>query len=68
MDASNKNAEYIKELSEKIKAYQKSYYQGEGEISDEEFDKLWDELKTLDPDNVILKKVGSDLSDTAAPT
>ena len=67
MDASNKNAEYIKDLSEKIKAYQKSYYQGEGEISDEEFDKLWDELKTLDPDNPILKKVGSDLSDTAAP-
>jgi len=57
---------YIDELAEKIKKYQKSYYQGEGEISDAEFDSLWDELKQLDPENPVLQKVGSDLSDESA--
>jgi DNA ligase (NAD+) len=48
----------IKTLETLIKKYQKSYYDGEAEISDAEFDLLWDELKTLDPDNTLLKKVG----------
>lgn len=56
----SKNALRIKELEKLIPKYQKSYYDGEGEISDAEFDKLWDELKSLDPDNAILKKVGAD--------
>ena len=50
----------IDELSSLIKKYQDSYYNGEAEIEDAEFDKLWDELKSLDPDNPILKKVGAD--------
>lgn len=50
----------IKKLEKLISGYQKSYYNGEGEISDAEFDKLWDELKALDPENSILKKVGAD--------
>ena len=50
----------ILELEKLIAQYQKSYYNGEAEISDFEFDKLWDELKTLDPNNPILKKVGAD--------
>lgn len=50
----------VSELSRLIKKYQDSYYNGEAEISDAEFDKLWDELKTLDPENKILKKVGAD--------
>ena len=50
----------ISELASLIKRYQASYYNGEGEISDAEFDKLWDELKILDPQNEILQKVGSD--------
>lgn len=47
-----------KELEELISKYQKSYYAGNSEISDEDFDALWDELKTLNPFNKILKKVG----------
>lgn len=50
----------IEELEKLISKYQKSYYDGEGEISDAEFDKLWDELKSLDPNNPILHKVGAD--------
>lgn len=54
------NLNRIKELEEKILHYQKSYYNGEGEISDADFDLLWDELKSIDPSNSILHKVGTD--------
>ena len=50
----------ISELVRLIKKYQASYYNGEAEISDFEFDRLWDELKALDPQNPLLKKVGAD--------
>ncbi|MBO5137332.1 MAG: NAD-dependent DNA ligase LigA [Spirochaetaceae bacterium] len=50
----------IQELEQLIKKYQDSYYNGEAEISDAEFDSLWDELKQLDPNNPILHKIGSD--------
>ena len=50
----------INELVGLIKKYQDSYYNGESEISDSEFDSLWDELKSLDPENSILHKVGAD--------
>ena len=49
----------ITELEQLIKKYQASYYNGEAEISDGEFDILWDELKNLSPDSDVLKKVGS---------
>ena len=50
----------IKELETLITRYQKSYYNGEAEISDADFDALWDELKSIDPSNKILAKVGAD--------
>jgi DNA ligase (NAD+) len=53
-------AERIAELEALIRRYQASYYNGEGEISDSEFDALWDELKSLDPANPLLHKVGAD--------
>ena len=45
----------ISELEKLIEKYQASYYNGEAEISDAEFDKLWDELKSLDSANPILR-------------
>ncbi|MGL4982530.1 MAG: NAD-dependent DNA ligase LigA [Treponemataceae bacterium] len=53
--------ERIKELERLIKKYQHSYYNNEAEISDSEFDSLWDELNQLDQNNPILNKIGSDI-------
>ncbi|MDR0302947.1 MAG: NAD-dependent DNA ligase LigA [Treponema sp.] len=49
----------IQKLEKLIEKYQASYYNGEAEISDSEFDLLWDELKTLSPGSAVLKKVGT---------
>jgi len=48
----------IAELEALIVRYQDSYYGGEAEINDAEFDALWDELTALDPTNVLLTRVG----------
>ena len=55
--------ERVDALVRLIEGYQQSYYNGEAEISDGEFDLLWDELKSLAPNHPLLKKVGSDSSD-----
>ena len=52
--------ERIKELEQMIVRYQRSYYNGAGEVSDSTFDALWNELEGLDPTNPILHRVGSD--------
>ena len=57
----------IAELEKDIKFYQDDYYKGGQLISDAEFDDMWDELKTLDPGNPILGKIGSDLDDDEEP-
>jgi DNA ligase (NAD+) len=57
------NRERVTALEHLIQKYQTSYYNGEGEISDAEFDILWDELKSIDPSNALLKRVGQDTSD-----
>ena len=56
MDLENR----IKELTTLIKKYQDSYYNGESEISDQEFDALWNELTSIDPENPILHTIGMD--------
>ncbi|MDR2097513.1 MAG: NAD-dependent DNA ligase LigA [Spirochaetaceae bacterium] len=56
-------AKRIAELENLITGYQDSYYNGEAEIPDAEFDALWDELKRLAPDSPVIMRVGADNSD-----
>jgi DNA ligase (NAD+) len=58
-----KDTERIAALERIITAYQDSYYNGDAEISDGEFDLLWDELKELEPESPVLKQVGRDKAD-----
>jgi len=53
----------INTLAAMIEGYQQSYYNGEAEISDSEFDLLWDELKNLAPEHPLLLKVGTGNAD-----
>ncbi|MDR1363627.1 MAG: NAD-dependent DNA ligase LigA [Spirochaetaceae bacterium] len=53
----------ITELENLIGEYQASYYNGEAEITDAEFDTLWDELKRLAPESPVIKRVGADSVD-----
>jgi DNA ligase (NAD+) len=53
----------IQELEKLIKYHQDIYYNSEAEITDAEFDALWDELKIRSPNNPLLKKVGKDTAD-----
>ncbi|DAC52650.1 MAG TPA: DNA ligase (NAD(+)) LigA, partial [Candidatus Poseidoniaceae archaeon] len=49
----------IEQLSAAIRYHRELYYNHSApEISDADFDKLWDELKSLDPDNSVLHEVG----------
>jgi len=50
----------VKELQAQVEYHQHLYYNSQSEISDAEFDKLWDELKKLDPSNEVFFKVGTD--------
>ncbi len=53
-------ARRIAELEGLIVRYQASYYGGEAEVPDAEFDALWDELSALDPENPVLSRIGSE--------
>ena len=49
----------IEELTSAIKYHRELYYNHSApEISDAEFDELWDELKTIDPENPVVSEVG----------
>jgi DNA ligase (NAD+) len=53
----------IEELERLVKRHQDLYYNAQPEISDAEFDELWDELERLDPGNSIFARVGEDAAD-----
>jgi DNA ligase (NAD+) len=51
--------ERIKYLADAVRYHRELYYNHSApEISDAEFDALWDELKQLDPNNAVLHEVG----------
>lgn len=53
------DGERIQQLAEAVRYHRDLYYnQSSPEITDAQFDTLWDELKTLDPGNEILHQVG----------
>jgi len=56
-------ASRVRELETLIRHHQERYYNGEPEISDEEFDALWDELASIDPGNALLLSIGADRSE-----
>ena len=58
-----KKSPRVLELERLIKHNQDLYYNGQPEISDADFDELWDELKTLNPSDPILARVGADALD-----
>ena len=52
-------SERVLQLAEAIHYHRELYYNhASPEITDAEFDTLWDELQRLDPDNKVLHKVG----------
>jgi DNA ligase (NAD+) len=53
----------IRELERLIRRHQDLYYNGQPELSDAEFDELWDELAALDPGNALFAEVGADAAD-----
>ena len=53
----------IDSLAEQIAHHSNLYYNlAKPEISDAEFDRLWDELKGLDPHHPQLSRVGADIA------
>ena len=48
----------IQELEKLILHHKERYYQGHAEISDEKYDQLEEELKSIDPGNPVLELVG----------
>ncbi len=56
----------VKELERLIRYHQDRYYNHQPEISDAEFDALWDELKQRAPVSPVFDSVGADSSDRFA--
>lgn len=56
-------ARRAKELEKLVRHHQKLYYDGNPELSDAEFDALWDELKSIEPDNALFSTINSESTD-----
>ena len=62
-EKTGKKAVRARELEKNIRYHQNRYYNGEPEITDDEFDALWDELRSLDPDNQVFTEINSESTD-----
>jgi DNA ligase (NAD+) len=62
-DMAGKKDARIAELERLVRKHQGLYYNGQPEISDADFDALWDQLAELDPGNAIFDAVGVDSAD-----
>lgn len=60
MDRDEVSARSVEELAELVEYHQDRYYNHQPEISDAEFDALWDELRSRAPDHPIFSRVGAD--------
>ena len=59
---STSNQSRVAWLAEQVAYHSDLYYnQAQSEISDAEFDALWDELKALDPQHPQLQRVGAEI-------
>ena len=63
MDSNDGKRERISELERLVALHQDLYYNSKPEISDAEFDALWDELAALAPGSPVLARLGVDASD-----
>lgn len=53
----------VRDLEQQIRYHQGLYYNGDPEITDAQFDALWDELKELDPSNILFNTINSEFTD-----
>lgn len=51
----------VKRLEREVIKHKNLYYMGKAEISDFEYDKIEDTLRSIDPNNPVLSMVGSDI-------
>ena len=51
------------ELEALVRYHQDKYYNAEPEIPDHEFDSLWDELRSIEPDNPLFSEVSPESTD-----
>ncbi|MBU0927114.1 MAG: NAD-dependent DNA ligase LigA [Spirochaetes bacterium] len=63
METDERRRTRIPELEALIAKHQDLYYNGKPELSDAEFDELWDELARLAPESPVLAGLGKDSSD-----
>jgi DNA ligase (NAD+) len=59
----SRDVKRARELDALVRYHQNLYYNGNPELSDADFDALWDELKTLDPDNALFSTINSEATD-----
>jgi len=63
MASDPKASRRVRELEKLIRHHQDLYYNGIPELTDADFDVLWDELKILDPKNSLFSTINSESTD-----